>query len=194
MKKHFQVDIDPGKLCDLMSANNGFDDAAQLRWDVLAKLFPDVFLYKGAWTTSAAFKNTSLVQIDTAIEDIQIAHALGMAVGICVELIGDEGYPDHIVALVDAPVDLNAWRIADPDGGRDILLKDRYGDVRRAIKGYRLLVGPATDFPSLEAVPEVVQAKIIRNAGIAAWKAAQVYQGKHVATYAKEILDTLVQS
>lgn len=140
--------ITPGELCEkLNAAPNGFDPDGQLGWDAIYKLFPTCKMVKSCWTTNVAFQNISKTQVSKAIDDIKQAVRMGFPIGICVDLVGSDKFPDHIVACKDAPDDLNEWKIMDPDGGRDIKFKDRYGSPLTGVMGYRLLVGPPVMFP-----------------------------------------------
>lgn len=183
--------LDPGELNAKLNDNYGYDIFGQLRWDVLRRLYPEFDMYRGVWTTTAQYPNVQKVQLETAIKTIRFAHALGQRMGICVDLVGNDGVPDHIVALKPEQTlaeDPGDWQIGDPDGGRDIRLKDRYGG-KEAIRGYRLTVIPPTSFP--EVSPEVAK-EIVKNAGVSVWKALQIHRGRNIATYSREIVDSLL--
>lgn len=177
--------VTPGTLCQALNSINGYDKDGQLKWDALSQLYPDVFLYRSAWTTNFPNRDTAKEAIETALKRIERSVKLGMPVLLCVDNILKDRIPDHAVNLFDAPADRAKWRIMDPDGGKTVYFKDKYGPVETGIYGYRMIVGSPLHWPDDATELE-------KDAGIAAWKASMCYRGKSVATYSKEILDTLL--
>lgn len=168
--------LTPGDLCDLMNANDGFDDAGQIRWTVVEKMFPDVVWYASWWTTR--FENAQNVQKmeqSAAIASLRRLQSLGFPTVLCVDVpnVGYTDWPDHAVTL---------WTdrdtVSDSDGGRAVDLVDggKYGTLDKAVFGFRCLLGPLTT----------------TDGALAAWKAAMVWKGREVKTYSKEIVEHLI--
>jgi hypothetical protein len=183
----FQKSVDPGSFIDLMNGANGFTLSGDLDWMTLHKLFPDVRMYKGCWTTNHPARDISKTEQEKAIKDIKRAVRMGFGVGLAVDNVKSDGWPDHIVTCIEAPDDLSQWKIMDGDGGQIQLFSKKYGDPMSGVYGYRLLIGPPTVFPSY-ATPEDMAM------GIAAWKAMQVADGNNVQTYSREIVDSLLSA
>jgi hypothetical protein len=177
--------LTPGDLCDMLNANNGFTAEGQMIWGILEKLFPDLLMYKACYSTNAGYSNVSKVMVEKVIGDIKRSVALGIPIGIIVDNLYNDKIPDHIVACFDAPDNLADWMIMDPDSGRTMRFVDKYGSPMTGVMGFRQVIGPPTSFPSYSGSFEA-------SAGAAAWKAAQVYKGKNVQVYSKEILDSLM--
>lgn len=185
--------LTPGDLCDQLNATpGGFDSEGQLGWTSIHALYPDAFLYGRVWTTNAAYSNTARVTVDKAIRDMRRAMLLGFTVGICVDLVGSDKVPDHIVACEEMPEDLSQLLVMDPAYGDIRLFSDRYGDPLKGIMGYRLLVGDRANKPYSSDQKVTVDGSFLNSVIAATWKASQLYQGIGMETYAKEILDSVM--
>lgn len=151
LRNFFIKDVTPASLCVQLNQHGGFAPDGQMSWATLEKLYPGVKLYYFKYTKNIqSWHNlaaSSLVEIDKAIKDIKQCCAMGQGMGICVDLVPGGSDPDHIVLALETPDDFNKWLVADPDGGRIITFRERYGDVKTAVKGYRGLMGTTANFP-----------------------------------------------
>lgn len=177
--------ITPGDLCNSLNAIGGFSADGQVDWSSIQKLYPDCFLYKACWSTNVIDRYTVKVDINKVLSDVERAVRFGLPVLLCVDNILKDKIPDHAICLYDAPTDRTQWKIMDPDGGKQILFKDKYGTVENGVYGYRLLLGSPVCFPDYST-------DLDKDVGIACWKAGQIFQGKNTQTYSKELLDTIL--
>lgn len=153
-----KLDIDPGTFVTRMNQYHGYDEGGQLRWLVLEQLWPGVELVGSAWTTNSKNPGMEMTPL-AAIDIIKRNNRRGQVVGICVDNLYNDDYPDHIVLAVETPDDLNEWTIMDPDGGRIIKFKDKYGPLEQGVFGYRILCGTPANFPP-DAGPADVDAGV----------------------------------
>ena len=161
-------------------------------WDALHRLFPDVFMYGRIWSTNAAFNNTAKASVDKCVRDLRRAVLLGFTPGICVDLVGGDKLPDHIVALENLPEDINQMTVMDPAFGDVRLFSDRYGDPLKGIMGYRLMIGDRADKPYQDGTKYQIDGTFLNSLIVSTWKASQVYQNIGLDTYKKEILDSIM--
>jgi hypothetical protein len=185
LRNVFMKDTDPGRLCDELNRIGGFSISGDLNWEAVNRIYPDVVMHKGCWTTNHPARDIPKTDIQEAIFDIRRAHRMGLGIGICVDNLNGDKWPDHIVVLTEAPDDLLLWRVMDPDGGNEAFFRDRYGDPMKGIYGYRMLVGSPLVFP-LESDDKD------KRMGLAAWKALMVSRGVDSKTHSKEIIDILL--
>jgi hypothetical protein len=176
--------IDPGQLCDQLSANGGYDADGLLEWNVLEKLYPDLVL-ADAFDTTDMNTSGSHVLIDVAMKRIQSLVRMGIPVLITVDVPGvnSPGQSDHIICCTDA----ENWLCNDSNGGVEVKFAPNfpYGPPEKAIFGARILVGAPTSFPDSSDERD-------KRDAVALWKASQVMRGRHVPTYAKEIVDSFL--
>jgi hypothetical protein len=173
----------PGEFNVKLNAINGYDADGQIKWDKLSELYPDVFLYGLVWTDNHPGQ-LSETTIAKATADIRNALRLGFPVGLCVDNVGNDGWPDHFVVALH-------WNpgagllITDPDGGHTFYFHEKYGDPMKKIYGYRRLIGLPAEFPDYSTDYD-------RKLGAVVGKAGEVFRGRNVAVYSKEILDGLL--
>jgi hypothetical protein len=90
------------------------------------------------------------------------------------------------VVCIEAPDDLTAWKIINPDGGKVQNFQDKYGPVEQNLYGYVSFIGsPLTATKDIDEGIGVWKAKTIERAVASGdYKTAQVY--------AKELVDSLL--
>jgi hypothetical protein len=180
--------VDPGQVCDRLNADNGFNSEGLVIWQAIERNYPNTTFIDtlSVWTTNYD-QFTSKVQIGEALRLLRNIVSLGMPVFLNVDNIGNDKRPDHFITLYHAP-ETGPWKAKDPDGGYDVLLEAgyKYGPKETAIYGFRVLMGNTITFPDYVPASDHWQ-------GLAAWKASQVYAGKNVKVYSKELLDAFAQ-
>lgn len=176
--------ITPGDICDALNANFGYLDG-MVNWDVLNRLFTDLFFYEREWTSNLADNRVVRMNIDEAIHRCKVANRQGLPVGLCVGLGVPHGRVNHIVCGYDLPDDTTKWKIKDPDGGRDIYFSDRYGSVEQNLMGFRTTVVPPVTFPDFSTDQDERDAQ-------AMIAASMVVKGVNVGTYGKQMLDYMM--
>lgn len=187
---NFGYYVNPGQLCDALNGIGGFDPDGQLRWDAVEKLFPNVVFADMYWTTRFdKAHNLVKVQQEEALKRIAKCVRIGIPVILCVDVpnVGVTNWPDHATTLKYAPDSREGWLLNDPDGGKEIELKDgsKYGKPEDAIFGARVLVGHGQSYPDYSTERDAQD-------GLRAFRASQVARGKNVQTYAKELLESYI--
>lgn len=180
--KNYAIDIDPGQLCLKLKAAGGFDSEGNMVHSVMNSLFHDVLLYRRVHTTNFP-GDASKTLIGEAIRQVDQLLKLGQPVPLVVDHVGNDGLPDH--AVIAKEYRNGDFLINNPDGGIEQWFSDRYGDPMKKLYGHFAIIGPGLGFPP-QSTPDH------QKMGLALWKAAMVWRGRDVATYSKEIVDSLV--
>ncbi len=178
---NFGINVDPGQLCLAMKSIGGFDAEGNMIHSKLETLYPSILDYRRVNTTNAP-GNVGKTLILTAIDQIRRFLATGMPVMLWVDNVGNDGLPDHWVLIKDFRN--GDFLINNPDGGVEQWFSVKYGDITKKLYGYYVIIGSPLGVPDTSTTDD-------KRDGQAAFKAAQVYKGHNVQTYAKEILDTL---
>lgn len=186
LKPGTELPLDPGDLNRMLNAIGGYADG-QIAWWAVQRLFPECEMWTGAWSTALQRNgNFQAVEQDVLLSRVMEACRIGLGVGLCVDAVpNNDVKPDHIVALVHAPNDPAEWIIMDPITGQFENFMQRYGDPKTKVFGYRIFSGPPTEFPPYSDADD-------QEDGSAFWKAVQISRGQNVATYSKEIAETLL--
>jgi len=182
--KNYGIDADPGFLCSLLGGTGGLDQEGNLVHSGIEKIYPDVVFYERQYTSNYPGNTPKpKLLIGESLRRLQSYLSLGQPVILEVDNVGNDGRPDHwVVAKEYRDGD---FLIHNPDGGIEQWFSKRYGDPAQKLYGFYQVIGQPTGFPP-NSPPER------QNLGLAAWKAAQVWKGKNVATYSKEILGHIV--
>jgi hypothetical protein len=179
--------LTPGQVLDRLIAVNGLSIDGQLSYDGVMRAFPSLYFHDRLYTTNCPGKNTLLTQTDAVIAKVRRLLDCGQPTILAVDNLNADGIPDHSVLACDYLTGpdgkVTDFRLHDPDGGRDILFSSRYGDIRTKLYGAVIIIGPPVAFPDQSTDKED---------GVALWKATQIRRGINVATYAKELIDTLL--
>jgi len=174
--------FDPGQLCDKLIENDGFTKDGLLKYDGIENAFPDVLFYERGYTTNDPGRSTQKTRIETALGKIRTLIRYGMPTILAVDNAKNDGIPDHAVLAVECADDMSDLRIHDPDGGRDILFSQKYGNPRENLHGWIGIIGSPIE------VPEGGDSKL----GQVTFKLAQARKGILVNQRVKEALDTLL--
>ena len=183
---NFAINLTPGQVLDRLIAVNGLNNEGLLTYDGMMRAFPSVFFYDRVNTTNDPSSNGVEMRADVAIRKVRRLLDLGQPTILCVDNLGNDGYPDHAVIAKDYKLsgsEVIDFRIHDPDGGKELWFTEKYGPLMTKLYGYVALVGPPINFPDQSTDQED---------GGALWKASQVRRGINVGTYTKEIMDNLL--
>lgn len=177
------VGEEPPKVLQKAKALGAIADSGDFFWPAVGAMFPNVrFHYR--WSTVNEERNlANRKEIEPAIESIKTLLALGQPV--ILRVVNPDGV-GHFVVAVGWDGDLI---VNDPDGGKQRRYKERFGDPVKSLLAYVVLVGPERDGVDCG---EDIRKRIVGNAAGALYKAAQLADGKNVATYSREILDTFI--
>ena len=179
--------FDPGEVLDRLIAVDGLDAGGQMTYEGIMRAFPALYFHDRIYTTNDPRNNGVEMKSDVAIKKVRRLLDVGQPTILAVDNIGNDGWPDHAVLAKDYVLDASGtvvdFKISDPDGGRDITFTSKYGPLLTKLYGFVILVGPPIEFPD---------ASTDQEEGMGLWKSAQIRQGKNVATYSKELIDSIL--
>ena len=164
----------------------GINDGGLMTYDGVEEAFPKVHFKERVYTDNDPDKNRVKMDIDCAVNKVRRYLDLGQATILCVDNVGNDGIPDHAILAYDYILDGDEvidFKVLDPDCGINRTFTSKYGNLRDNLYGYVGIISPPDSFPD--------QSKFSRLGG-AFWKAAEIADGKHVETYAREILDSFL--
>ena len=138
---NFGIFLNPGEVLDLLVINKGLFGDGQLSYESVSRIWPQLTFVERGYTTNHPGNNVQKTDIVTAVNWMKAHVRHGFPIILAVDNQGNDGVPDHAVVLYDAPDDVMQWRIKDPDGGKDIFFKDKYGDPMKKVFGWVAIVG-----------------------------------------------------
>jgi len=181
----FQVNWTPREFRDRAVEHHGYDADGLLVWDAIRRMTGDrVFWHERVYTSNDPRNNGLEMKANVALAKVCRYIDLGMPVILCVDAVGNDGYPDHAVVTEDYRLSPSIdFRIMDPARGRKFMFSEVYGDPRKKVYGYVSFIGPATMYP--DGSPH-------KGEGSVLWKQKCIELGINVPTYARETVDTML--
>lgn len=179
---NYGIEETPATVVKKLTAAGGILPSGDLVWSFIEKVWPNVTFYWRQYTMLEGPMYANRQTVDAAIARIRRLIALGQPVLINVDSIGNDRVTDHWVTGFDRDTD-GEIIVHCPFRGDVTRFSAHLGSMKNGIYGYAVLIGAPRAIPDWSA--EGAEAAAL-------FKAAQIWRGKNVATYAKEIVDTLL--
>ena len=164
---NYSIDLNPGQVCDKLVAVGAYSADGYISYDGVEKAFPGIKFYDRITTTAATWSNREQKkEIGACIEQIKRLLSYGIPVPLHVDIVGNDGVPDHFVLAVAWDDMAKDFLINDPAWGDQILLSKRYHSPVTGIYGFVVLLGTPAYFPDSSTIKD-------QDIGVAIGKLAQ---------------------
>lgn len=181
---NYAVAETPRTVVQKLTAQGGIMPSGDLLWASVERVWPSVTFYWRQYTSLEGPMYANRQNLDAAIARIRKLIRRGQPVLINVDAIGNDRQTDHWILGVD--VDADGEVVVDcPWRGDRTRFSVHYRSMREGIYGYTVLIGAPISYVSSSSGGDI-------DIGSGLFKAAQIWRGRNVATYSKELIDTLL--